>query len=118
MKIILAGLFLLSSVSVFAARECTNTIGIRVCADITKVGENIAITNISPDIQKKTSVARELCAAAGDQFSDYKLDIVTKKSCNYYATKGFFAEGMVSACNDFGGISRGTVFAKIKCLKR
>lgn len=118
MKIILGGLFLLSSVSVFAGRNCTNVVGIEVCADITKVGDNIAITNISPDIQKKTSIARELCSAAGDPFSEYKIDIVTKKSCYFYSTKGFFANDMVEACNDFGGLSRGTVFSKIKCLKR
>ena len=115
MKKILIGLVALCSFSVFA--ECARIASVNktVCADVVVRGEEFVLSNFSLDIEKARSIGKEMCDTFGDGFSEYDAKITTKKSCKYFSTRGFFAGGMVSACNDFGGFSRGTVFSKIKC---
>lgn len=104
------------SVPVFAKCVVPSSIGIEVCADLIESSEGMVISNFSPALQVKGSIARDLCETFGSQILDYKVKIFKTKSCSYYATRGFFAGGMVSSCHDFGGLSRGTVFSKIKCF--
>lgn len=118
MKRILIGLVLTAgSFSVFAKTCLTpSSLGIRVCADVIQSSEGLVISNTSPKIQVRASVTKDLCETFGDQISEYKTKTSKTKACEYFATKGFFAGGMVSACNDFGGLSRGTVYSKVKCV--
>lgn len=117
MKHLLIGLtFTLASIPAFATCVRPSSLDITVCADVIKSSEGLVIANISPSLEVKRSVAKDLCETFGDQIAEYKVKVSKAKSCSYYSTKGFFAGGMVSACNDFGGLSRGTVFSKIKCI--
>lgn len=99
---------------------CTKRSGvnINVCADIIKKGESIIIKNISPNIESKRSLSRNLCRTFGDSFNKYKIKVITKRACNYYSTKGFYSGENVSSCLDLGGLFRGHVFDEIRCISK
>ena len=115
MKKLLIVLLALGSVSTFAKCITPSSLDITVCAEVTTYDKGLVITNITPNIQESKKIAQDLCESFGDQLSEYKMEIVTKKSCSFYAVRGFYKGGMVSGCLDFGGLGSGKTFSKIKC---
>jgi len=115
MKKLLIGLLALGSISAFAECVKPSSLDITVCAEIVEYDNGLVITNITPNIQKTNKIAKDLCESFGDQLSEYKVKVTTKKSCSYYAVRGFYKGEMVSGCLDFGGLGSGKTFSKIKC---